>query len=71
MRPGMGNTPENRRMYQGHMAMVTGVDIAFGQLMEKLKQLNLYENTIVVFTSDHGDMLEFDNSDDPKTYAHD
>jgi len=62
MRPGVENTPDRRRMYHGHMAMTTGVDIAFGQLMEKLKALNLEENTLVVFTSDHGDMLEFNDA---------
>ena len=71
MRPGVENTPDRRRMYHGQMAMASGVDLAFGQLMEKLKQLKLEQNTIVVFTSDHGDMLEFDNSQDPKTYPHD
>lgn len=71
MRPGVENTPDRRRMYHGHMAMTTGVDIAFGQLMEKLKALNLEENTLVVFTSDHGDMLEFMDAVVPKQYAHD
>jgi arylsulfatase A-like enzyme len=71
MRPGMENTPDRRRMYHGHMAMTSGVDIAFGQLMEKLRQLKLDRNTLVVFTSDHGDMLEFDDAVDPKNYPHD
>lgn len=71
MRLGVENTPDRRRMYHGHMAMTTGVDIAFGQLMEKLKALNLEENTLVVFTSDHGDMLEFNDAVVPKQYAHD
>ena len=71
VRPGLKNTPDSRRMFHGQMAMTTGVDIAFGQLMEKLRQLNLDENTLVVFTSDHGDMLEFDNAIFPKQYPHD
>lgn len=71
MRPGVENTPDRRRMYHGQMAMTTGVDIAFGQLMEKLRQLKLDKNTMVVFTSDHGDMLEFDNAILPKQYPHD
>lgn len=70
MRPGIENTPDRRRMVQGYMAMVTGVDIAFGQLMEKLRQLKMDKNTIVVFTSDHGDMLEFANVTDPKPYPY-
>jgi len=71
MRPGIENTPDRRRMVHGQMAMATGVDIAFGQLMEKLRELKLDKNTIVVFTSDHGDMLEFDNAIFPKHYPHD
>ncbi len=71
MRPGIENTPDRRRMVHGQMAQATGVDIAFGQLMDKLKQLNLDENTLVVFTSDHGDMLEFDGATLPKQYPHD
>lgn len=70
-RPGIKNTPDRRRMLHGQMAMSTGVDIAFGQLMEKLRQLKLDTNTIVVFTSDHGDMLEFDDAIVPKQYPHD
>ncbi len=71
VRPGIESTPDLRRMYHGHMAMATGVDIAFGQLMDKLKEIGKDENTIVVFTSDHGDMLEFDNAILPKQYPHD
>ncbi len=71
MRPGIENTPDRRRMVHGHMAMTTGVDIAFGQLMDKLKALKLDKNTLVVFTSDHGDMLEFEDAFYPKQYPHD
>jgi arylsulfatase A-like enzyme len=71
VRPGMESTPDLRRMYHGQMAMTTGVDIAFGQLMDKLKEIGADENTIIVFTSDHGDMLEFDQAVYPKQYPHD
>lgn len=71
VRPGIESTTDLRRMYHGHMAMTTGVDIAFGQLMDKLKEIGADENTIVVFTSDHGDMLEYDEATLPKQYPHD
>lgn len=71
MRPGVENTPDRRRMYHGHMAMATGVDLAFGRLMDKLKEMGVEENTLVVFTSDHGDMLEFSGAELPKQYPHD
>ncbi len=57
LRPTVKDTPEVRRMYQGHMAMISSLDRAFGWLMEKLEEKHLAENTIVVFTSDHGDLL--------------
>lgn len=57
LRPSATDTPELRRAYHGYYAMCTGVDRAFGRLVEKLKQKGLYDNTILVFTSDHGDNL--------------
>lgn len=57
LRPTVRDTAAIRRAYQGHMAMISGIDRAFGQLMDKLAGCGLAENTIVVFTSDHGDML--------------
>lgn len=57
LRPTVTDTPKVRRGYQGHMAMITSLDRAFGRLMEKLQEKGVAENTIVVFTSDHGDML--------------
>jgi arylsulfatase A-like enzyme len=51
------NTASHRRVYRGHMAMCSSLDLAFGQLMKKLAARGLAENTIVVFTSDHGDTL--------------
>jgi len=37
--------------------MITFVDDAIGRLLKKLVDLGLSENTIVVFTSDHGDLM--------------
>jgi arylsulfatase A-like enzyme len=37
--------------------MITFVDDAIGRLLERLEELGLAENTIVVFTSDHGDLM--------------
>jgi arylsulfatase A-like enzyme len=71
VRPGMENTADLRRMYHGHFAMITGVDKAFGWLMDKLEEIGAEDNTLVVFTSDHGDMLEFAGATVPKQYPHD
>ena len=35
-------------------AMVTRLDVYVGQLVDKLKELGLYENTIIIFSSDNG-----------------
>lgn len=42
---------------RAHFGMITYLDEFVGQLIGELKRLNLYDNTIVMFTSDHGDML--------------
>ena len=41
----------------GYYAHITALDDYFGKLMNALKTHGLDKNTIVVFTSDHGDML--------------
>jgi len=45
---------EARRCY---LAMCTWVDDRIGQLLDELERLGLAGNTMVVFTSDHGDMM--------------
>ena len=39
-----------------YFAQVTHVDMNIGRLVGKLKEIGQYENTLIVFTSDHGDM---------------
>jgi len=40
-----------------YYAAITAIDDQVGRLVQTLKDLNLEQETIVVFTSDHGDML--------------
>lgn len=49
------NTPENRRMTLGYYAMCSEVDHHFGKLLDKLKARGFEDDTLVVFTSDHGE----------------
>jgi arylsulfatase A-like enzyme len=42
---------------KNYFAAITGVDEQFGRIVAALDQENLSEDTIVVFTSDHGDMM--------------
>lgn len=47
----------NRSAIAGYYAHITALDENIGRLMAALSDLGLAENTLVVFTSDHGDML--------------
>ena len=51
--------PSERRKQQcrAYMAQTTGIDRALGMVLDKLKQKGLDRDTIVVYTSDHGDCL--------------
>jgi arylsulfatase A-like enzyme len=46
-----------KKMLAGYYAHIEALDEQVGRLMKKLEASGLQENTIVVFTSDHGDML--------------
>ncbi len=45
---------ERKRIVATMYGQITFVDKAIGMLMDKLKELNLTENTVIVFTADHG-----------------
>ena len=49
-----------------YFANVTGVDREFGRILDELKRLGLDKNTIVVFTSDHGETMCSQGPYDPK-----
>ena len=56
------NVPENlhinvRKELNGYYAHCTATDKAIGDLIAKIKELDLMKKTIVVFTSDHGEMM--------------
>ncbi len=46
-----------RNARHAYFGMISYIDDKVGHLMEVLRETGLDENTIVVFTSDHGDML--------------
>ncbi len=52
---GFGFAPEtyNRRMAQ-YNQQIYGVDVAIGQIRKRLKQLDLADNTVIIFSSDNG-----------------
>lgn len=47
----------NRKAIAGYYAHITALDVCAGKLMRALDDLGLRDNTLVVYTSDHGDML--------------
>ncbi|NOY79930.1 MAG: sulfatase [Kiritimatiellaeota bacterium] len=49
--------PHLRENLAGYYAHITALDSEMGRLMRALDDLGLTQDTIVVFTSDHGDML--------------
>jgi len=48
---------ECRRTLCRYYAAITGLDDQLGRILTRLDDLGLADNTVVVFTSDHGDML--------------
>lgn len=48
---------KSRQELQGYYAHATATDEAIGSVLNTLKELNINENTIIVFTADHGEMM--------------
>lgn len=46
------------KVLKGYYAHVTALDVCIGMLQDAISDLGIEDNTIFVFTSDHGDMLE-------------
>jgi arylsulfatase A-like enzyme len=46
-----------RRQYHAYYALISLLDECFGRLLDELDKLGVRDDTIVVYTSDHGDML--------------
>ena len=71
----LDGTPEeikkHKETYRNYMAMVTACDQSVGRLIDILKEKGELENTLIVFTSDHGDVLKSFDASKPKQYPHD
>ncbi len=52
-----GRGKEAREHAKNYFAAVTGIDEQFARILETLERRGLKDNTIVVFTSDHGEMM--------------
>src|SRR5437868_5552246 len=53
-----GITPEEYRdMRRRYFGLITMIDQSVGRILSCLSRANLMENTLIVYTSDHGDSL--------------
>lgn len=54
----LADTPETTRiMRQVYLGLAAEVDHHFGRIIQFLKDSGQYDNTLIIFTSDHGEML--------------
>ena len=49
--------PQAKQHVKNYFAAVTGTDEQFGRVLDALDEQGLADNTIVVFTADHGEMM--------------
>lgn len=47
---------EFRQIKATYLGMMSELDSQIGRLINYLKEINAYDNTLIIFTSDHGDM---------------
>ena len=66
IRPNADTKREKAECARYYFASVSGVDRAFGQILDALQELGLDKNTVVVFASDHGETMCRQGTDDPK-----
>lgn len=48
---------EIRRSRAAYWGLVTRIDVMIGQMLDALRENDLLDNTLIIYTSDHGDML--------------
>ncbi len=51
------DTEEYRKNTKGYYGHISAIDDQVGKLIALLKETGQYDNTIIIYTSDHGDML--------------
>lgn len=54
----MRRSPEGwREVTANYWGLITQIDLSVGLILKRLEDLGLADNTVVVFTTDHGDMM--------------
>lgn len=51
------NEPQLREEMAQYLTLISAVDKACGQIIDVFRKKGMWDNTIVLFTSDHGDMM--------------
>ncbi|MDE6650802.1 MAG: sulfatase [Paramuribaculum sp.] len=66
VRPNADTTMAKAPSVRYYFASVTGVDRQFGRILSALDSLGLSDNTLVIFSSDHGETMCSHGINDPK-----
>lgn len=56
-----------REMYPDYIAAINRLDENVSRLVEKLKEKGIYENTVIIYTSDHGSHFKTRNAEYKRT----
>ena len=59
---------QKKAVKRAYYACITQIDYSLGLLFSRLREMNLMENTYIIFASDHGDMLGDHNMGAKMTY---
>ncbi|MGL6115825.1 MAG: sulfatase-like hydrolase/transferase [Cetobacterium sp.] len=49
-----GDLEQRKEVLKGYFASLTSMDKNIGKVIERLKKLNIYDDTLIIFTSDNG-----------------
>ena len=56
-RHGLTDEAEARRMLAQYYSMIAAMDEHLGKIIDQFKRLGMWDDTLVLFTADHGDMM--------------
>ena len=66
-----GKQGDHEKAWIDYLASCTAVDAEVGRIVDKIDRLGVIDNTVVIFTSDHGNHFHTRNTNDGKCSCHD
>jgi arylsulfatase A-like enzyme len=66
VRPNVDRKMQKTSSVRYYFASISGIDREFGRILDELKKMGIDKNTIVVFTSDHGETMCSQGVESPK-----